>query len=206
MEGLYSGTASSGYEFGVVALDSGEIWGIYLKNGVVYAAVHGSSSVSGGAFSGSGFDFNLASATRTSTNFSGTFVSSSSVSGTLTPSGVAFNGTFDPTYNTAASLSSVTGAWSGPVASELGVQTSSVTVASDGSFQGSVSTCSYAGTFVPRPGGKNVFNLSVKFNSASCLFYGQTLAGIAMVRSGQLITLALLADGTKGFMALAQRP
>lgn len=206
LQGLYIGTASSGYDFGVVALETNEVWGIYSKGGVIYGAVHGGASVTGSSFSGNGFDFNLATGTRTATSFSGSFSPSSSVNGTLAPSHVTFTGVYDSAYNTPATLSTITGSWVGQVASASGLQNSSINVATDGSFRGLVSSCSYTGSVAPRPGGKGVFNMSVAFGSSGCLFNGQSLSGFAMVRSGQLITLGLLPDGSNGFMALAHRP
>ena len=186
-------------------LETGELWGIYLQGNVIYGAVHGTIQSTATTFSGSGFDFNLPTATRTAASVSGNYVAGASISGTTSPNGATFTGTYDSFYDTPASLATIQGVWRGQVVSQAGNEVSTFTIGVDGTFAGVVSTCRYSGTALPRPTGKNVFDMSVSFASTGCLFNGATLGGIAVVRNGQLVTLALLPDGSAGFMAIAAR-
>jgi hypothetical protein len=205
LEGFFSGTTSNGYDFGVVALPTGEIWGIYIRGGAIYGAVHGSVQATQSAFAGSGYDFYLPTGTRTASAVSGTFASKTNIAGTISSNGATFTGTYDSSYDTPATSAAIQGTWSGQAVSRAGVDSASVTIAPDGHFTGHVSTCSYSGLAAPKPGGKNVFDMTVTFAGSGCLFNSATLSGIAVVRNGQLITLALLPDGSDGFMALAHR-
>lgn len=208
-EGFFNGTTSNGFNFATVILESGEFWGVYSRSGVVYGAVHGGSDASGGRLQGEGYDFYLPDGTRTASNFTATYTAKTSIAGSVTPQGTSFTGTYDPSYDVPADINDIVGTWRGNAASEAGVQAATVTVRSDGSFAGSVSTCRYTGTVRPRPSGKAVFNLSIKFASTGCLFNGETLKGIAVVNTagGQksLYTAALLSDGSNGFLAAARQ-
>lgn len=209
LEGFYvgtvTGTPSGSYTFGLVTLENSEVWGIYHRNGAIYGAFHGSVQTIGGTFAGSGYDFYLPTGSRTAGTFSGTYVREASMSGSIAPNGGTFSGTYDATYDMPATLEAVQGTWNGQAVSRVGNQSGSVTIGADGTFVGQVSTCNYTGTVLPRPSGKNVFNLTVTFAASGCLFDSATLSGIAVVSNGQLLTLALLPDGSDGFMALATR-
>lgn len=209
LEGFFVGTAtgtpSGTYSFGLVALENKEIWGIYHRNGAIYGAFHGSVLSSGSGFSGIGFDYYLPTGSRTNGTFSGTYAPKASISGTIAGGGGAFTGSYDSTYDTPASLGAIQGTWNGQSVSRAGVDSGSVTIGADGNFVGQVATCSYSGSAKPRSSGRNVFTMTVTFAGSGCLFNSATLSGIALVSNGQLLTLALLPDGSDGFMALATR-
>lgn len=208
-EGFFIGTMSNDFDFAAVILETGEIWGIYSRGGLIYGAAHGSSDASGGRLSGEGYDFYLPNGTRTASRFTATYTPKSSITGSVTPQGTSFTGAYDASYDVPADIKDIAGTWRGNTVSEAGVQMATVTVDSSGGFSGSVSTCRYSGTVRPRPSGKAVFNLSIKFAGTGCLFNDETLKGIAVVNTagGQksLLTMALTDDGTNGFLGAASR-
>lgn len=209
LEGFYvgtvNGTPSGNYTFGLVALENREVWGIYHRNGAIYGAFHGSVQTTGGAFTGSGFDYYLPTGSRTPGSFSGTYSAGASISGTIAAGGGAFTGVYDASYDVAATAAAIQGTWNGQSVSRAGLEGGSVTIGADGSFVGQVSACGYSGSVIPQASGKNVFDMTVTFAGSGCLFNSATLSGIALVSNGQLLTLALLPDGSDGFMALASR-
>lgn len=189
-------------------LENGEFWGAYAQNGVIYGAVHGTSTVTGeSSFSGSGVDYYLKNRSGTEAVFSGSFTAKASISGTVTSPTThgTFTGTYDAAYETPASLADAAGTWTGQAVSTAGVQSGSVTIDNAGALHGQVSTCRYTGTLLPRASGKAVFDLTVKFAASGCVFNGETLRGIGLISGQQLVTLALTGDGESGFMAAATK-
>lgn len=208
-EGFYNGTLTSAstttYDFSGVILENGTIWGLYAKGGVLYGVVKGQSlTTANGGFSGGGKDLFLPSLTVSNLSFSGSVTPKSSVSGTVS-NGSTFSGNYDASYETPANAADAVGHWSGQVLSPAGLQTATVNVNADGSFQGSVAGCSYDGTIHPRASGKNVFDTNVTFHGGTCLFGKNTLTGISIISSTggtrALVTAALLPDGSAGFLS-----
>jgi hypothetical protein len=76
----------------------------------------------------------------------------------------------------------------------------SATISSTGALAASSLGCNFTGTVVPRPSGKNVFNVAVRFGQAPCELPGQDATGIAVAypfASGQTQLLATVVDGTR---------
>ncbi len=93
--------------------------------------------------------------------------------------GATFTSTFDPAYDTTPSLASLAGTYTGQAGSSGGVQSATVTVASNGVFTGvEADGCTFTGTASPRVRG-NIFDQSVTFGGAPYEFAGSTLVGIA---------------------------
>lgn len=209
-EGMWVGPTSTGYTLNLLALEDGEFWGIYGANGSAYGAIHGTASWDGSKITAAGSDYYIYGGTKTDGAFTGTYSAKNSVSGTVSGAAKAtFSGTYDARYDSPASLTDLAGTWAVSGASSTGTTTSNVTISPTGAIAGSNQYCAMTGTAAPRASGKNVFNVSVGFAGADCLFNGQTLAGVAvLMKSGattQLAVAALLPDRSNGFLALASR-
>jgi hypothetical protein len=90
-----------------------------------------------------------------------------------------FTSNYSADYDVTPSLAILAGTFTGQVISSQGVENATVTVNAVGGITGTgVSGCSVTGTATPRTNG-NVFNLSLTFGGAPCLFANQTMAGIA---------------------------
>jgi len=202
-EGFYSGTAGP-YDFGAVILETGEFWGIYSSGGVVQGAVHGSSTETASTFTGSGYDYNLPTQSRTASSFSGTYAPGASITGTISSSNTAFTGKYDASYLTPATISSITGQWTGNVATAGRVDSGSFTIDASGAISGRSSSCAYTGT-VASHAATAVFDVSVTFAQTGCLFNGQTVSGIAVLLQGTLFTAGLLPDKSAGLIASSHR-
>jgi hypothetical protein len=85
-----------------------------------------------------------------------------------------------------------------------------IDVAADGSLTGAGSSgCTFAGAVVPRPSGKAVYNLTVRFNGGVCLLGTQTINGIAAIvgagASAVLYAAALNGARSAGFVVIGTR-
>jgi hypothetical protein len=208
-EGVYGGTLTGGTysDFQALVLENGDFWSLYGNDTgsifYVYGFVQGSGASSNGSFTSSnirdyGF-YPALSGTLASTYNS----SAKTISGTLSAQGgtVQFSGGPVPgslyDYNTAATLSSVSGNWSAMSSTGGSV---SINIAANGSLTTSESGCTGAGSISPRPSGKNVFNVSVTFGPAPCLLPNQTATGIAIaypLPTGQKQFVAALASASR---------
>jgi hypothetical protein len=123
----------------------------------------------------------------------------------------AFTTNFYPAYDTPPSppsLTSLAGTYPGQSGTPDGVESSTLTVDSNGVFSGSaISGCIFIGTMTPRVRG-TIFNLSVMFGAAPCLYAGETLAGIAYldVQNNHLLAAALTSTRTDVVLFTGIRP
>ncbi len=114
---------------------------------------------------------------------SATFVAGTSVSGSITDNGTtyAFSGTaLSPSvfnYNTAASISALSGMWSGNL---LDGMSTTATINSNGTVTGSSAGCFFTGSITPDSSNKNFFDVSLTFGGAPCAFPNQTATGVAV--------------------------
>lgn len=185
-EGVYAGSISGGASsaFRLLVLDGGEYWALYGENSgtviLVDGFIQGTGTMSSGTFSSSNAkDFGMSPPARG--RVSATFTTDA-VSGKITygSSAVRFEGSrfagFE--YDTPATLSSVAGDWE--LESPEGLS-ASVVVSASGAVSGSTPEgCVFSGTVVPRPSGKNVYNVSVAFGGAPCLAPDSVVKGIAI--------------------------
>ena len=208
-EGFWTGTASTGNDVSLAILENGETWGVYSRGSVIVGALYGQTTTSGGTLIGSGQDFNIPSRTVVPGTYAGSFVAKTSVS-VRTSAGGSFTGIYDTDYDAAPSLSALAGTFSGTgVSGGSPVQNAPVTISSNGAISVPSSLgCSASGTAVPRPSGKNIFNVTVTFNGSNCaLGNGTTTAGIAYydVPTRQLLVMALNSGKTDGFIYIGAK-
>jgi hypothetical protein len=204
-QGVYTGTSSNGYSFESIVLPNDKIYGIYgTVSGNVFTVVGmvtGQGTSGNDTFTASTVtDFYYTGAVNTG-SLTATDVPGSSINGTLTESGTSttFSGTAPPSssfnYNTPASVSDITGTWTGTL---LDGTSTTVTINSNGSLSGSSSSCSFTGTVTADSSNKNFFDVSLTFG-ASCTSPNQTATGIAvysLLPDG--VTHELLAGVTAG--------
>lgn len=185
-QGVYSGTASSGYSFSTIVLPNDKFYGIYgtvSGNSLyVYGMVAGQGTSGNDTFTASVTDY-LSTGQAVSDTLTATDVPGSSVSGTITESGtpITFSGTPPSTsaynYDTAASVGTISGAWNGFL---LDGVTTTVTINSNGTVSGSSSGCSFSGTVSADASGKNFYDVSITFGASPCAFPNQTATGVGV--------------------------
>jgi hypothetical protein len=207
-EGLWSGTASTGYQVSAMVLENNEVWGIYTANSSIYGALYGTAAVSGNTLTITGYDFNFATNQLASGSYSGTVSSKSSMSLSS-----ANNGTvtlaYDATYDTAASQASATGTWGYQGRSGGYYLTpDTVTIDSSGAFTISQTSCTSTGTVTPRSSGKNAFSVSITSVGAGCAVPGE-VTGLGHIDTAKtpntLLIFALKADKTDGIMVVGAK-
>jgi hypothetical protein len=188
-EGAYGGslTGSAYSAFQLLVLDGGEYWAMYGDESssqfFVAGFVQGTGSSDDGTFSsGNARDFIEAPAVRGT--LSATYTATPTVNGTVSNStgSIGFSGGAIAgslyNYSTPATIATVAGAWS---LQSLTGETVSLNIGSGGTFNATASSgCNFSGTVVPRPSGKNVFNVSLTFAGAPCALPGTSGTGIAV--------------------------
>ena len=185
-EGLYSGSTNTNRTLTAVVLDDGTHYFFYsapANPNLIAGVVQGNGTSNNGSFtSANARDFNIEGLGVLSATIAASYAARQSLSGSITYPGASdttFTSTFDPAYDTTPSLASLAGTYTGQAGSAGGVQSATVTVASNGVFTGvEADGCSFTGTASPRVRG-NIFDQSVMFGGAPCEFAGSTLVGIA---------------------------
>lgn len=208
-EGFWSGTLASGVAVSAAILENGETWGVYTSGTLIVGALHGQTTSSGTTLSGSGTAFDVANRSSSRGTYSGTFTPKSTIRINSSDGGV-FSGTYDTEYDRPAVLSSVTGSFTGQgVSGNSAVQSIPLSIAADGTVTAlGTQGCSAAGSLVPRPSGKNIFNVSVTFTGTNCaLGNGTVTTGVGYydMDTKRLLVLALNAAKTDGFIYIGSK-
>jgi hypothetical protein len=215
-EGFWTGTSSNGYRVGLIILENTETWGIYTSGSIIYGALYGKSAGTGSAFSANGTEFDLVSGRAVTGGLTGTVVPRSTINARSTV-GVTVGLSYNPSYESRASLASIAGVYRVSGVSATGVASN---VRMDISPGGQVSIpritdaggrgCSALGEVAPRPSGKNVYNISITFFGDLCALGDRAFAsGIAVLDSTvnppALLALALTPSKQDGFIAVGLR-
>jgi len=213
-EGVYGGTLTGGSNnaFELLVLENGEFWALYGTGTAaglsVEGFIQGNGASDNGTFSSpisKDFGFAPAKAATINATYNATAktISGSSITGL---GNVSFSGgplagsTYD--YNTPAALSTITGLWT---MTDPEGETIALNVGTNGAFSGIGSGCTFTGSMVPRPSGKNVFNVTLTFGGAPCDLPGQSASGVAVTSpmSGGHAQLAVaVVDGSKQYGAV----
>jgi hypothetical protein len=215
-EGLYTGTTGTGRALTGLVLDDGTYYILYSPVGnpsLIAGVVQGNGASSASTFTSSNTrDFNLEGFGVLSGTVSASYTVKQSISGTVAYSGgggsTTFSGTYDSLYEATPSLAALAGTFTGQVASSAGGENATVTVLSTGTFSGlSSGGCSFTGTVAPRATG-NVFNMSINFGGAPCIFANQTLSGIAFFNASakRLYAATPNAARTDGALFVGTKP
>ncbi len=218
-QGLYLGTiGTTNGTFSLLMLENDEAYALYgqTTNGVfsVYGMIRTDGMATVSAYSsanvrdytgiGTVLFYTMAATYSPGSTFAGAMTTASG--GLLNFSTVSVPANYY-SYASPAQLGSVSGAWSGAL---LNGFTGTVNIAADGTLSGTLGGCALSGTLVPRPSGKNVFNLKASFGGAPCTTPGEAMSGVALgyTNAGNQKQLTLLltnADHSKGTAFVAVR-
>lgn len=198
-EGLWTGSTDTNRTILGAVLDDGAYYFFYSEqaaHNLIGGLVQGNSTTNDGIFtSDNAIDFDFEGGSIQSGTIAATYTERKILDGSALSPGAThtFTTTFDPAYDAPPSLTSLAGTYPGQSATPDSVESSTLTVDSNGVFSGSaISGCIFTGTMTPRVRG-NIFDLRVTYGGAPCLHAGETLAGIAYldVLSNRLLTAAL---------------
>lgn len=186
-EGLYAGIASNGRYFNTLVLENNQYY-------ILYGGLAGDSFSVAGLIMGTGQSSNGGFTSADMREFpnlglpllgtlSGSYTPGASFSAVATTRGTAvtYAGTaFENTayaYNTRARLTDIAGTWNMFTAAGI---PASLNVSSTGAYTGISVGCEFSGTITPRPSGKNVFDVTLRFGPSPCALAGQTATGHAV--------------------------
>lgn len=213
-QGLWLGSTANGRTVTGLVLSDGTYYVLYSRvgnAGVLGGVVQGTSSASGGTWSSSDArDFNIEGVQVLSATLTGSYSTKQTLSGTVgysSGTSTAFSANYSNAYESAPSLSAVSGSYSGNIALSQGVQGASVAVSTSGAITASANGCSATGTAAPRSDG-NAFNIAITFGSSPCFFAGQTFTGIAYYDAAtkRLYAAAPNAARTDGVLFIGTKP
>lgn len=206
-QGYWIGKASTGYTVNAAILENGEAWGIYTSGSTIYGALYGMASANGNTVSISGTDFNFLTNSTSQGNLSGPIVAKSSLSLSGTASVPL---AYQPYYDTPATAASVTGTWS--FTGRSGSYTlipGTITVDSAGRFTLNQTNCVTSGSIVPRPNGKNVYNVTLNAVGIGCAVGQSSMSGVALldttVTPNKFLSLALTSSKNDGVIVIGTK-
>ncbi|MDR2990912.1 MAG: hypothetical protein LBU72_03090 [Burkholderiaceae bacterium] len=190
---------SSSDHMGLVVLSTGETWGVYTAADVIVGALHGQAQVGGNgvAINNARF-FDIGNGAQ-SVSYSGSINPRTqlNIAGT---DGTNFVGSYDASYDQAASLSQLAGSYTGTGGTTRGSNPGThytITIADSGAvtLPPDAVRCSASGMATPHTD-KDVFDLSLQFSGAACaLGNGAQVNGIAVVANdGHLLMMAATPD------------
>jgi hypothetical protein len=214
--GVWQGASSSGYTVDLLVLPNGHFYTVFgnttTSGGLTVSGFDvGTATVSSGNVTATLNEY-IANGQSVTGNLTAAFSANTSLIGLVTYSNNYYS-TFSLTpllslnFNTAASLSNVSGSWSGTF---LTGATGTASISSAGVLTGTSSGCSYTGTVTPDSSGMNFFDVTVTFGASPCLLPNQTVSGAAIAYSTttgktQLIVTVTNSANTLGTLFTAQR-
>ena len=206
VEGLWTGQSNDGVQTALVVLEDGSTWGLQRNGSTLKSAIVGKASGGGGVFSMQASVFNLAYWSPANSTYAGTYTARSSIAATSTGNApLALS--YKSAYESAAALSAVAGNYTlNGMSKSAPAPRVTMTLNASGaiSFSNWVN-CSPTGTVSPRSGGRNVFDLSIRFNDACPLAKNTLVSGVFFVDKSaspaQAYVLAQTANKDDGFFA-----
>jgi len=206
-QGLYQGKLPTGRTVDALILGDGSWYEVYgapsgaalLVQGVVIGTITASNTASNDNLIISANDFPAPGAAPIFQSGNASLVGPN-LGGTLTEGPTSTNFTFTVSdastykYDTPATLSQITGSWTGALLNGGPRESTTVNILSDGTLTAASSLgCSATGLVEPRPNGENAFDFSLTFGAAPCAQANETVSGIALTYR--------LSDGTNQLVA-----
>ena len=206
LEGLWAGQSNDGMQTALVVLEDGSAWGLQRRGSVLASAIVGKASSSGGVFSMQASVFNLRDWYPANSTYAGTYTARSSIAATSSGnSPLALS--YKSAYESAATLSAVAGSYSlNGMSKTAPAPRVTMTLSASGAISFSNwGACSPTSTVSPRSSGRNVFNLSIRFNDDCPLAKNTLVNGVFFVDKSaspaHAYVLAQTANKDDGFFA-----
>lgn len=187
-EGLWAGTTNTNRTLTAAVLDDGTYYFFYsaaANPNQIDGVIQGTGTSNNGSFTSSNTkDFRIGVPVplpALDATISADIGARQFFNGSIAYSGagtVTFTSFYNSAYDTAPTVASLAGVYTGQAASSRGMQTATVTAAADGTFTGiEQNGCTFSGTVTARTRG-NVFDQSMTFGGAPCFFADSTFQGI----------------------------
>jgi hypothetical protein len=208
-EGIWNGAVNSSQSLAAqtIVLETGQYYSVYTQGGSFLWMIEGVMTATNGAITDSTtVGFHTAGAIRAGT-LTGTFTSKNALAATTTlyvdpdTTATSFNGVYNTTYDASLAISDVARTWT----SATGVTpNSTLTIAADGTANGTQNACTFSGSFKPRATGKHILDGTLNFSGSSCLLANMQVPVEATVVSGQLTVVGVTAQRDQAFYLSAQ--
>jgi hypothetical protein len=195
----------------LIVLENGEIWGSYLDRSDI---LWDNTTVTGVQLSGQGLDLNLVSGALQSGSYFGSFTAKKNLN-MQTPSRVALTLYYYSIYDQPPpSLPTVAGVYTGMAFPDKLLQQMmwTVRISSSGAITADTTQgCKATGTITPRPSGKNILNITMRFQGGNCaLGDGTAVRGVAMYETaggvGALTIISLNDAKSAGLIFVVSKP
>lgn len=106
---------------------------------------------------------------------------------------IRYRAGFETGYNSAASLTTLAGVYSGSVSRvAVGSPSWTLSIGPTGTFTAAQGSCLINGSFTPRPGGRAIFNFSASYDAASCAGDSSSFTGVGYNTTGTGGTLGVV--------------
>jgi hypothetical protein len=183
-EGFWGKDSPTSLIVGVV-LENGDNWFFNFQSSIINTGWQGSGISSAGKYTASNevfFNTNVSVSTPTlQAPLTGEYVAMKTFNGTIAipnQSAFTFSANYDSAYETPATLTKVSGVWK----SGTGASSVNMTVGANGAltvlFGGA---CTASGSIIPRPSGKNVYNVKFTVGGSPCSNQGVVVEGIGFI-------------------------
>jgi hypothetical protein len=197
---------SASDHLGLVVLATGETWGIYTADDVIIGALHGQAQASGtGVTISNARFFDIGFPAQGGVSYSGTVAPRSQIDIRGTD-GTHFVGSYDNSYDQAASPGQLAGSYTGTGGTTRGSNPGtgySITIAGNGTIvlPPDPAGCSASGVAMPHTD-KNLFDISLRFSGMACaLGNGAQVSGIAVIANdGHLLMIGATPGNQDGFI------
>ena len=167
-EGHWTGITAAGWAFNMAVLEEGETWALYYSGGTIMGALNGKTTSTATTFTGTGFEFMLPARSVVESKYSGTYTRKAALA-LQSSGGVGVNSSYSPSYDVAASLSSVAGIYNGVgQTTRTALASQPWTITSTGSITGGATGCVITGVLLPRASGKGIFNIFLDRDGLQC--------------------------------------
>jgi hypothetical protein len=207
-EGFWTGTSSAGYAVRLAVLEDSSVWGLYSSGSTIVGVLNGTATSGNGSLSGQGSDFFFPNRLLQSATFTGSFTPRQTVRVT-TSLGSTFNGAYSPDYDLPASPTAAAGTYTGTgLTATSGYYLTTISVNAAGVVTASTPACSGTGTMLPRPSGRNIYDMRLSFSGASCPFASAGASvGVAYYDAAarSLATLGLNSARNSGFFFIGSK-
>jgi hypothetical protein len=208
--GLWRGASSAGRDVDGVVLQDGSYYFLYSAAGtpgVTGGFVQGTGRFVGTTFTSSDLrDYSVEGAGVQAGSLAAEVRPKTALRADITTTRLrqVFDTSYDSRYERPASLATLAGSYTGEVAFSLGRRPATFTVTPTGQVSTTINGCAIGGQVAPRAEG-DVYDLTIVFSGAPCVFPNWTFTGVALLRGNQLRGLVQDARRTQGIVFAGTR-
>src|SRR4051812_36868678 len=174
VEGLWTGALPLAPSTVLAVLENGETWS-YYSGPNAYGVMHGTTTATGTALSSDLTDYDLLADVQFQVHLTGTATPRTTFDSTAA-NGARIVLAYSAAYDRPASAADLAGTYQLDTRAGSSIFKGALTINAAGGFTLVDNGCTATGSAVPRPTGKNVFNLAVLLTGANCVLGNGSVA------------------------------